>query len=541
MSGSSSFVVHGTAPSQIPFGERTVPHLLARQAERYGNKPLLRFGAFTSSYAQMHDYAARHAATLAAAGVVRGDRVLLMSNNRREMLDFFVACAWLGAIFTPINSALRGEQLRHVISNADPKLIVIERDLLEHLTRVEVATPALKTLWVFEHDHEVAMSWNGIATQALPRSSDAISCSEVTPGDPLTIIYTSGTTGPSKGVICPHAQFQWWAHYGCRYLGITEKDVLFTMLPLFHTNALSAFMQALLAGATIAMETRFSASKYWTQVRETGATVLYLLGVMAHILLDRPDHEYVADHRARIALSPATSASIVMQFADRFGVQLIDGYGSTETNHVMSSNLGGFVPGTMGRAAAEFEVLIADDEDRPVPDGTPGELLIRNREPFSMALGYFAMPEATVAAWRNLWFHTGDRALRRPDGVFQFVDRKKEAIRRRGENISSHEVEQALITFDDVAAAAVVGVESNLGEEEVMAFVQLKRGKSPSPEAIIRHLEPRLAYFAIPRYIEFVDELPLTENGKVRKYLLKERGVGQTTWDRESGGVKLAR
>jgi crotonobetaine/carnitine-CoA ligase len=534
------FIVEGSVPPSVPFEDRTMRRMLERQAARFGDKPLISYRGSTRSYAQACEDAARHAARLAAAGVAKGDRVLAMADNRPEMIELFAACGWCGAIFTPINTALRGEQLRHVVSNADPALVVIARQQLPHLARLEAPTPSLRAIWVLDHGADVALRWNGVEAGPVPAVADPAPAPEVRPGDPLTIIYTSGTTGPSKGVLCPQAQYHWWAHFGRHFLGIREDDVLFTVLPMFHMNALSAFMQAVIAGATYTFETRFSASRFWQQLADSGATVTYLLGAMAHILLDRPESEY-REHHARIALSPATPAPVVERFAERFGIQLVDGFGSTECNHIMSSNLGSFEPGTMGRPTPEYEVMIADDDDREVPEGVPGELLVRPREPYSMALGYVAMPEATLAAWRNLWFHTGDRALRRADGIFQFVDRKKDAIRRRGENISSHEVEQALATHPDVAAAAVIGVESRIGEEEVMAFVQLWADRRPDPEALIRHLEPRLAYFAIPRYLEFVDALPLTDNGKVRKPELRARGIQASTWDREAAGIVLKR
>jgi carnitine-CoA ligase len=228
-------------------------------------------------------------------------------------------------------------------------------------------------------------------------------------------------------------------------------------------------------------------------------------------------------------------------FRERFGVALVDAYGSTETNAVIASPPEEQRPGTMGRLAPDFEARVVDDEDNDVPDGTPGELVLRHREPYAFASGYFGMPEQTVEAWRNLWLHTGDRVVRDADGYYRFLDRTKDAIRRRGENISSWEVEQVLQSHPDVAAAAVVPVPSALGDDEVMAFVVRRQGAALDPVELVLHCEPRLAYFAVPRYLEFVDELPLTESGKVQKFALRARGVGSTTWDREAAGYVLER
>jgi crotonobetaine/carnitine-CoA ligase len=355
----------------------------------------------------------------------------------------------------------------------------------------------------------------------------------VGPGDAAAILFTSGTSGPSKGVICPHAQFYWWGVHTGDVLGVGREDVLYTELPFFHTNALNTLWQTLLAGATFSFGARFSASGFWEEIRRSDATVTYLLGAMVHILLKRPAQRDDRQHRLRVALSPGTPRSQVETFGRRFGVKLVDGYGSTETNLVLSNVIGDFVPGTLGRVVDGFETRVVDEQDCEVPPDVPGELVVRHRDAFSMSTGYFDNSQATLAAWRNLWFHTGDRVMRDSSGVYHFIDRLKDSIRRRGENISSWEVEQALISHEAIESAAVVGVPSELGDEEVMAFIVLKQGARLDPREITRFLEDRLAYFAIPRYIQFMSELPRTENGKVKKYVLRELGLSADIWDRE--------
>jgi len=229
------------------------------------------------------------------------------------------------------------------------------------------------------------------------------------------------------------------------------------------------------------------------------------------------------------------------RFRARFGVQLVEGYGSTETNCPIGESWRAQRPGWMGRVRAGFHARVVDEHDAELPPGVPGELVLRADPPFAFATGYFGMPEQTVEAWRNLWFHTGDRVVRDEDGWFAFVDRLKDAIRRRGENISSFEVEHALIDHPAVAAVAVFPVASDLGEDEVAAAVVLREGHEADPVALIRHCEPRLAYFAIPRYLRFVDALPLTENGKVRKAVLRDTGITDDMWDREAAGVEVRR
>jgi crotonobetaine/carnitine-CoA ligase len=323
--------------------------------------------------------------------------------------------------------------------------------------------------------------------------------------------------------------------------GLTAEDVLYTSLPLFHTNALNTCMQALIHGSQVVVGPRFSASRFWQRLVEADATVTYLLGAMISILSKTPPSQYETQHRVRVALAPATQAELHDVFRERFGVVLRDGFGMTETNAVIGARDGEQRAGTMGRVMPGYEARIVDEDDNELPDGTAGELVLRASEPFAFATGYWRLPELTVESWRNLWFHSGDRAVRDPDGSFRFLDRMKDAIRRRGENISAWEVEQVLQSHPDVAAAAVVPVPSELGEDEVLAFVVLRAGASADPVELIRHCEPRLAYFAIPRYVDVVEELPLTPNGKVRKFALRERGVTDSTWDREAAGYTVQR
>ncbi|MHB1836045.1 MAG: ATP-dependent acyl-CoA ligase [Solirubrobacteraceae bacterium] len=519
---------------------RTVQGALARGAELWGPAPLLRWSGGERTYAQMQDAVARVAGTLQSAGVGPGDRVLCVSGNRVELLDLFLACGWLGASLVPINIASRGAQLVHMLTTADPLLLVAEAQQIEHLRAVNPELKALERVWCL--DEPVTGELYGRRIEMMPAPGEAAAPHPARPGDTLAVLYTSGTTGPSKGVQCPHSQFYWWGILTGRYLEISAKDTLYVVLPMFHTNALNAFWQAMLAGATYSFGRRFSASGFWSEVSAADATVTYLLGSMVQILLKRPPGPDDRRHRVRCALSPATSAPALEAFRSRFGVnRLVDGYGSTETSFVFSNYQGEYAPACMGRPVPEFECKIVGEDDSELPPGVPGELLIRPREPFSTFTGYFRMPEATVAAWSNLWFHTGDRVVLNEDGVFQFVDRLKDSIRRRGENISSVEVEDALQSHPDVAATAVVPVASELGDDEVLAFITLRDGATPDPVALVRHCETRLAYFAIPRYIEFVPALPLTESGKIRKAQLRERGVGEATWDRERAGIELRR
>jgi crotonobetaine/carnitine-CoA ligase len=523
----------------VPPGERTLPAMLERQARRYGSRPLFRAGGVSWSYEETRMTAARSAATLAAAGVHPGDRVALMCSNRPEFMQVYLGCTWLGAIAAPINVASRGPQLAHILANSGARLLAIEAGLLGAFEHIDTSGLALERIWLI--GGEPSGQLGGISLTSLPSLAEALPPGPVDPGQTAVILYTSGTTGPSKGVCCPHAQYFWWGVNAARILEIHEGDVLCTTLPLFHTNALSSFYQALLTGSTLAAEPHFSASRFWRTLVDRGASVTYLLGAMVSILLSREPSPDERTHAIRSVLAPGVPANLHGAFEQRTGIRLIDGYGSTETNFVIGAPTAEQRPGTMGKICNGFEARVIDQHSNDAPLGEPGELIVRSHETLAFATGYFAMADKTAEAWRDGWFHTGDRVVRETDGYFRFVDRLKDAIRRRGENISSFEVEQVLLSHPDIANAAVFPVRSELAEDEVMAAIVRRPGSALTEIALTEFCQPRLAYFTVPRFIEFVDELPTTESGKVQKYKLRDRGVTARAWDRDAAGYRLKR
>jgi crotonobetaine/carnitine-CoA ligase len=500
----------------FPPAMRTVPAMLEQQARAHGDRLLFSCG---------------------------GVRWSLMCSNRAELMQMVLGCGWLGAVSVPINTASRGFQLQHMLGNSGATLLVIEDLLMTALEGLDFAALPLKQIWRIGGESAPTRNFAGISVEKIPEADTgaALPPAPVAIGDLFTILYTSGTTGLSKGVCCPHGQFFWWGLYTGRQLGVREGDVLHTPLPLFHTNALNCFFQALLHGATQVVEAKFSVSNFWAALGASGATVTYLLGAMVPMLLSRPPSADERGHRVRVALAPGVPAHFHGEFTGRTGVILLDGFGTTESNAVIGSTEATRQSGRIGRLVDGFEARVVDDDDNEVPDGTAGELVLRASEPFAMATGYFGMPEKTVEAWRNLWLHTGDRLIRDPDGYYRFIDRMKDAIRRRGENISSFEVEQVLVSHPAVSIAAVFPVSSELAEDEVMAAIILKNGAQLNEAELIYFCEGKMSYFAVPRFVEFVDEVPRTENGKVQKFKLRERGRSARTWDREAAGIKLKR
>ncbi|GAA3062966.1 MULTISPECIES: AMP-binding protein [Actinomycetes] len=527
--------------------ECTIPAMLLRRAEEAPESPLVRCGAHSRGAREQIDAVSRTAGILQRQGVSRGDRVALLSVNSLPMLDVILAAAWMGAVAVPLNTALTPAQLRHALTNSGAQLICVDAAGLQSLTALDDYAE-LTTVWMLPNPTSTADGGHGDVADAVPGLSvgpmptvdgPGVEPADVGPGGIAAILYTSGTTGPAKGVLCPHAQFYWWGRNMAEHMGFTADDVLFTTLPLFHTNALNAFMQAVVSGATFAVAERFSASTFWSQAAQTGATFTYLLGAMVGILLNRSQEEFDPAHRVRAALSPATPARMVEEFRDRFGVTLLDGFGSTETNFVIGVPRDEPRPGYMGVQLEGFEARVADEHGSALPDGQAGELLLRSAQPAAFARGYFNMPEETVGAWDDLWFHTGDRVVRESDGWFRFVDRIKDIIRRRGENISSLEVEEAARAHDDVVDAAAYAVASELGEEEVQLSIEVRPGAAVEPAELITFLEPRLPYFAVPRYLTLEDELPRTANGKVSKAVLRAAAGDLKRWDRQREGQRV--
>ncbi len=488
----------------------TLPVLLTAQAAQFGDRVLFRAGPVRWTYAQAPGIAAAAAGRLAASGLARGDRVGILAGNSAELMALLLGCLWSGVVAVPINTQARAPQIRHIVERTGLRVLVGDAALLAEVP------PGVAV-------HDLAGLPDGVAQAA----------ADVGAGDMAAILFTSGTTGMPKGVCCPQAQLMWWGANTAALLGVAADDTLCTALPLFHVNALNSFYQALLHGAALVLLPRFSVSGFWAAMADAGATVTYLLGAMVPMLLSRPPGPEERAHRLRAALAPGVPAHLHAALFARTGLRLLDGYGSTETNFVIGAPLDRQRPGLLGPAAPGFTARVADEHDAEVPDGTSGELLLRHDHPFAFATGYVGQPEETVQTWRNLWFHTGDRVVRDADGWFRFVDRIKDSIRRRGENISAHEVEQALLAHPAVAAAAVFPVRSDLAEDEVMAAVVLRPGHAPTASNIAAFAAVHLPRFAVPRYIAFRATLPLTANGKVEKHALIVAGAGDA-WDAQA-------
>ncbi|HEV7442207.1 MAG TPA: AMP-binding protein, partial [Steroidobacteraceae bacterium] len=462
--------------------ERSFLGSLVKSAEIRGDKPAIRFtDGGTYSAPELLQKTGQLASLLVDLGVRRGDRVAIMCGNRVEFLLAIFACSWLGAVASPLNIALRGMTLSHPLGELAPKVILCEDATLPFLVNV-LGPEDGRLLNVDEHS-----SFKAVVSGEYPGEPPAAHFDD--PVDLCFISYTSGTTGPSKGIMYSNEMAITFAESNDWMINFSVEDVAFTCLPLFHGNAVfSTLVPALRAGALIVFAPRFSASNYWNTVRQEKATVLNLLGSMVPILLDQPPTKEDAASSVRIASAVPMPDKRFHEFQQRFDMKLTSLYGMTDMG--ILTGIPFDVPGRPGKCGIEnpiWETFIADDNGMPVPPNTIGELLARPRRPNIMQLGYWKNPEATLKAWKDLWFHTGDYVRKDQDGWHEFIDRKKDAMRRFGENISSFEVESALQSHPAVEEVAVYAVPSEMSEDEVMTSLVIKRGMEITPRELLEH------------------------------------------------------
>jgi carnitine-CoA ligase len=507
--------------------------LVRAKARKNSARIALRFRDRALTYAELDQLSDAAAAGLNAAGIGPGDRVAALLSNRPEMPILWFAVEKLGAVFVPLNTALRGDLLEYELRDSGAKALVIEVGCLEAVRRIRSELPPI-AVWTVGG----SASTNEIGERAfedLPVRGASVPAFSPSAWDPAEIIYTSGTTDRPKGVVLPHRRLVNTPRDVGLRAHVTPQSVLFTALPLFHCNAQEkTALVAILNDVTAAFDDRFHASTFWETASEFGATHVGLLTSMISILYKQPPKPTDRTHAVRVALASGTPVGIWKSFEQRFGLQVVESYGMTECGCTTIMNPPDAVRlGSVGTPLGFVEAQIVDELDRPVLPGTTGELVVRPRLPFTMFLGYFQKPGKTVEAWRNLWFHTGDIMKVDREGYYYFVDRKKDIIRRRGENIAPYDVEAVLNQHPGVFESAVVGVPSEVGEEDVKAVVQLRAGEVLSAVELFRFCEARLPDFMVPRYIEFVDELPRTVNQKTQRNLLRGKLTGRE-FDRRS-------
>jgi crotonobetaine/carnitine-CoA ligase len=510
------------------------------------------------SAAEVASTAYRLANALAAMGVGAGDRVATLVENSAEAMLAWWGTLVAGAVSVPINTAYKGDYLRHQLRDSGTRVLVVEAGLVERVERLDLAggsLPALEHVIVIGSGAELpgagvaVHTWDAVlgADDARPASASAIR-----PSDLGTFIYTGGTTGPSKGCMLSHNYHGQLSRQIAVCWQRTADDVVWTPLPLFHFNAIvTAVLGPLVSGGRAAIYRRFSVSNFWPEMNRVGATVTSTLGTMAYLLahdVDRPEMPRSGEPAANTTLRLLGAAPLPVEVDEvirtRFGIETFSGaYGVTEASLVSWQPPGvRNKPNGAGVINDEyFDVRIFDDDDNELARGTQGEIVVRPKRPHTMFEGYWGRPEATVATSRNWWYHTGDVGRIDDEGFLFFVDRKADYLRRRGENISSFEVERTLMRHGGLADVAVHAVPSELTEDDLKVTATLKEGVTLSEEDLFRWCIDELPYFALPRYIEFRAELPRSPVGRVLKRDLRAEGAGPGAWDAEASGITYER
>jgi crotonobetaine/carnitine-CoA ligase len=519
----------------LPQEEWLPAQLLLRASDRDGGRPFIHFAEGGSySYEAVATLALKAAKGLAAEKVEVGQYVCVLLRNRIEMVASYFAAGLRRAIFLPINTDYRGHLLELPLSESDCRLLIVERSFISSLS--SLSRERLSRL-------QVVVVVGGIEDLELPpgparyvayedflRSDGADPVLRADFRDINTVSYSSGTTGPSKGVLSANAGIFYTARTTTRIFGLMDRDHLFAPFPLFYGVAMAGGLLAtMLAGAQQTIPRRFSATSFWRDVTECGATVSHTMFTVPAVLKALAESPHDRAHRVRVMWN----ARYDPEFEERFGPVIVEGYGLVEAPISVYNRFPDRRPGTAGRVDAGWEIRIVDDADRAVDAGVPGEIVLRPSIPYIGSQGYLMKPEATLESWRNLWLHTGDMATLSADGYLHFIDRFKERIRRRGQNISSWDVERFVSQHPAVAACAAVAHPAAAGEDDLRVVVVLKEGIAIAAEMLAEQLAEVMPRFMIPRYMEIRTTLPYTPSGKVQKQQLLNEGLVNGTWDRE--------
>ncbi|MDP6830369.1 MAG: AMP-binding protein [Alphaproteobacteria bacterium] len=526
--------------------------VLRQRAESMAEKPFLEVvGDRCESYRETYEAALRLAARLEQLGVGKGDTVVIMAPNSFEAVHAWIAANMLGAIDVTINTAYRGQLLEHALNMAQARIILLDEEFLPVLRDSEAKLPQMETAVHFRthgNNYEAAPpQFERIALRPLweaPERPLSNATGQADFRETASVIYTSGTTGPAKGVMMPHAQTHYLAQQTIAGLRLREDDVFYCFHPLFHmAGKFMGIYATMLAGGKIVLDARFAAEHWLERVRQYGATVGLAHGPMIEMIFDQPAGPNDRDNPMRRILACPFPKHIALEFERRFDLRGYEVWGMTEINtpcwtpYDEPVRLGSC--GKIMEDAVDFQI-VDPETDEPVPDGETGEFVVRHKEPWTLMQGYMGMPEKTNETWRNLWFHTGDMGYRDTEGYIYFVDRFKDRIRRRAENISSYDIEVVAATHPAIAECAALGVASEfVSDDDIKLCAVLADGAALEPAALIEFLVEGLPYYMVPRYIEFLDALPRTPTNKIKKAEMRAEGITENTWDRQAAGVSV--
>jgi crotonobetaine/carnitine-CoA ligase len=520
------------------------PHALAHWAEATPDAIALEHVSGEAvTFATLHHDSLVFADALRRVGVDPGTHVGTMLPNVFDAHRTLLGIGWLRGIEIPLNNAFTGRILEYSLNLGDVELLVTTTEFAGRLVDIAPRLAKLRTVVIIDGEAAVDLPVRVIGRdQFLAGAQPAAGLEGPSYHDTASLLFTSGTTGPSKAVITPWAVVhQFWSFPPED--AIHPGEGLFCALPLFHNSGRAAFNFTLVRGARLIIRDKFSATHVWEDVRKTNAVMLALVGPLTSLVYSAPPLATDTDNPLRTVVCGPMIPEIE-DFKRRFDVNILTCYGQTESGLPLATGWDNGPWANCGRPRTDYpwtEVRVVNEFDEPVGAGVVGELVVRSSEPWSLNMGYYKMPEQTAVAWRNGWFHTGDGFTYDEDGWYYFADRMRDTIRRRGENISSYEVEIMVGEYPEVIECAAVGVAGDHGDDECLAFVIARHPATFDPAGLIGYLATRMPHYMIPRYIEVVDgDLPRNETSmRVRKYELRERGVSSRTWDRQAAGVEL--
>ncbi|MEE8290893.1 MAG: AMP-binding protein [Candidatus Tectomicrobia bacterium] len=505
-----------------------VRQLVERRVAAHPDKPFLMFEQVETSYGAFDAIVNQVANGFRQLGVEAGDRVCVMLSNCPPFLYAWFALMKLGAILVPINSAFRSTETQYITAHSGAVAIIVDETTGPVVAEITASLPDLThRISIATTPGEGELAWSAVVDDQPTEFAGP----SIDPEQVASIIYTSGTTGTPKGVMQPHRSYIVAGESFAMRTALQADDRILTILPLFHANAqFYSTMGTLVAGATMILSPRFSASRFWEHVHQVGATQFNFIGAIARMLYNQEPSPLETSHQMRLACGAPVPLEIYADFERRFHLTVLETYGLSECPMGTSNLLTRRKPGSMGQPSRHPDpqqytrVRLVDDEDRDVPVGQTGEVVLQSP---ALMVGYYRDPERTAEAMRSGWFHTGDEAYQDEDGFYFFVDRKKDIIRRRGENISSVEIERVLNEHAAVAESAVIPVPAALSEDDIQAYVVLRPAAEATAEALQDWCRRRLAAFKIPHHIAFRDALPKTPTQRVEKYKLREEYLRQ--------------
>jgi len=524
-----------------------LPKVLKDQAKKLGKKPFLQFGYKKPiSFYQTNQLSNKIANALINIGVDKGEKVAVYMPNSDDYVITWFGILKRGAVMVPINTQYRMDFLQYIIDSSDAKVLFIAEEYLDRMVPIAKRIPKLEKIIVWTRNGGEKFDNHGYKFRDMVPYSKFINSAsssepkvKVTFMDYARLMYTSGTTGRSKGVMRPSAADYSSARNYAEIMDVGPDDTCFTCLPLFHSNAMvMTVYPALIMGAKTVVEEKYSASNFWKWMVDHGVTKFNIVGTVSYFMWNTPPVPEEKQHKVKLVLGSPAPHDIIEEFMERFNIKFMEGYGLTEIGQCTWMRPGeAFRVTSCGKEAPGYEIIIANPEtDEELQRGQVGEILVRPRIPNIMLHYYYKMPEKTVEDFRNFWFHSGDAGWIDNDGYIYFVDRVKDYIRRRGENISSFEVEKIVNSHPQVDESAAIGVKADSGsyaEDEVMILVIPKAGETVDPEELIEFLEPNMPKFMLPRFIRFVRSFPKTGTQRTQKNKLRQQGITKDTWDRE--------